>query len=167
MRQRFCERVLGLPKKTDIVDYEIKHRKWLNLELMKRIAGCVVIDESEVSSVLLKHIKEKHRSNYTMKFYLGGKIIYLATMCPDKYDTNETVKPTFVTCYKKDGSVGEYYLQELYNRYDVLKKSYWWSIKPFFKLYCTAAFCMSSTSLIFSTLFSLVFSISSTCTAKV
>lgn len=124
MRQRFCERVLSLPKKTNIVDYEFKHRKWLNLEIMKRVAGCVVIDESEVSSMLLKYVKEKHGSDFPMKFYLGGKVIYVAAMSPDKYDEHSTIKPTFVTCYKKDGSVGEYYLQELYSRHDVLKKSY-------------------------------------------
>lgn len=121
MRVRFCERVLVLSKKVDLEDYENKNRKSLNFELKKRVSGCAVIEEHEVSSMLKDFIKKKH-GDHTLRFYLGGKVIYVATMQKDPYD-NDEIKPFFVTCYKKDGSVGEYYLKELYSRPDVLRKT--------------------------------------------
>jgi hypothetical protein len=121
MRQRFCERVLCLPKKTDIAKHEATHRKWLNLEIRKRIAGCAIIEESEVPSLVVRRIKEKH-GDYVLRFYLGGKVIYVASMSKDPYD-NDKVKPFFVTCYKKEGAIGDYYLSELYTRADVIRKT--------------------------------------------
>lgn len=121
MRQRFCERVLSLPKKTDYVKHEVTHRKWLNLELKKRIAGCAVVEEKDVPNFVLTRIKEKH-GDFPLRFYLGGKVIYVASLSKDPND-NDKVKPFFVTCYKKEGAIGGYYLSDLYCRPDVIRKT--------------------------------------------
>lgn len=120
MRQRFCERVLNLPKKTDFVKHELNHRKWLNLELKKRIAGSAVVEEEDVPNFVVKKLKEKHGHD-RLRFYLGGKVIFVATLSKDPNDN--IVKPFFVTCYKKEGAIGDYYLSELYKRPEVIRKT--------------------------------------------
>lgn len=107
LRQRFAERVLQLPKKTDLELYEQKNRKGLNFEIKKRILGAVTVDDSEIDSMLRKHLQEKYgHSNYL--FYLNGNVIFVAM---------KQTPPVFVTCYKKEGRIGTFHFAELYNKY--------------------------------------------------
>lgn len=107
LRQRFAERVLQVPKKTNMEEYELKNRKNLNFEIKKRILGAVVIDDSEIDSMLRKHLQERY-GHVNYQFYLNGNVIFVAM---------KQQPPVFVTCYKKDGRIGAFHFAELYNKY--------------------------------------------------
>jgi hypothetical protein len=109
LRERFSERVLQLPKKKNIEEYAENNKKSLNFEIKKRLAGSVVIDDVEVDSLLKKYLKEEYGGN-SYVFYLNNNVIYVGI----KQDQGP---PVIVTCYKKDGVIGEFHFAELYSKY--------------------------------------------------
>lgn len=98
-RKRFCERVLQLPKKTDLDIYEKQHRSALNLELKKRLQGAKLIQE-KADSILMAGLKRKY-GHKEYGFFVNGKVIFVGVKEDDLQ-----VLPVIVTCYKTDGYMG-------------------------------------------------------------
>lgn len=106
-RIRFAERVLQVSKKIDLETYQKINYNSLNFEMKKRILGSVVIDDTELDSILLNYLKTTY-SGQEYLFYLNNNVIFVAI---------KKEVPIFVTCYKKDGIVGGFHFSTLYNKY--------------------------------------------------
>lgn len=99
-RKRFCERVLQLSKKINLDIYEQQNRYSLNLELKKRLAGAVKM-EQEIDTKLLATLKHEHGDKKFI-FFVNGKVIFVGV------EDNSNSLPVIVTCYKTDGYIGWY-----------------------------------------------------------
>lgn len=107
LRIRFAERVLQISKKKNLEEYESKNRRNLNFEIKKRILGAVVIDDSEIDSMLKSYLETSY-GHHNYLFYLNNNVIFVAI---------KGESPTFVTCYKNDGMIGTFHFRDLYAKY--------------------------------------------------